>query len=67
MTGPVLNNKSKKRYMILEKSAEVRCPHLLKDKRPCNRLLFKGRPSIEPQEFKCPRCGNKTTFQRVMG
>jgi len=44
---------------------EVRCPHWdEKLGRICNKLLFRGRPSYEPQEFKC-RCGKKTVFKRL--
>lgn len=31
----------------------------------CNNKLFRGRPSLEPQEFKCRRCGKTTIFQRL--
>ena len=43
---------------------QIRCPHF-NPKKPgiCNKLLCKGKASIEPQEFKCPNCGNKTIFQ----
>jgi len=44
---------------------EVRCPWWnVKLGRVCNKKFFNGRPSIEPQEFKC-KCGKKTIFVRL--
>ena len=52
---------------------EVRCPHwdserwnweTKKKGRICNFKFFNGRPSLEPQEFKC-KCGKKTIFYRI--
>ena len=51
---------------------ELRCPHMVKIRKgdqfiikKCNRLLCKGGASKDPQEFKCPNCGNLTIFQKV--
>jgi hypothetical protein len=45
---------------------EVRCLHFIPKKRgPCNRMFFQGKPSLEPQKFKCGGCGNFTTIQRL--
>jgi phage FluMu protein Com len=46
---------------------EIRCPHLDEKKgAPCNKMFCRGRASIEPQEFKCPRCGKISVFQRLV-
>uniref|UniRef100_A0A6H1ZKS5 Uncharacterized protein n=1 Tax=viral metagenome TaxID=1070528 RepID=A0A6H1ZKS5_9ZZZZ len=57
----------------VQEGEEVRCPHWDKDRwnretkkkgRICNYKFFNGRPSTEPQEFKC-KCGKKTIFVRL--
>jgi len=53
---------------VLPEGQEIRCQHRVDRKfggMPCNKVLFKGKVSKEPQEFLCRRCGNKTTFRRI--
>lgn len=46
--------------------AELRCPHWHpKKKAVCNKLLAKGEAPLKPLEFKCPNCGNLTTFVKA--
>jgi len=51
---------------VVSGDEQIRCPHFSIERgRICNRLLCVGRASLEPQEFKCPNCGEKTTFKRL--
>ena len=44
----------------------TRCPQFCERiNRTCRNKLFRGRPSTEPQEFKCKSCGKTTIFQRI--
>ncbi len=62
----VLPDESPTIHMVSPKGNEwVRCPQY--DERRmkiCNKKLFRGRPSFEPQEFMC-KCGKTTVFQRL--
>jgi len=45
----------------VDRSSQIRCQHYNEKKHGiCNKMFFVGKPSDEPQEFKCPNCGNKT-------
>ena len=49
-----------------DKENQLRCPHYIDGKgEVCNKLLCIGKASTEPQEFKCPKCKNKTIFKRL--
>lgn len=53
-------------YLEVDRDHQLRCPHFnQKLGRTCNRMLCVGRASVEPQEFKCPNCGEKTIFKRI--
>jgi len=44
----------------------IKCPQWNeKLGRICDNKLARGRPSTEPQEFKCRWCGKTTIFQRI--
>ena len=49
----------------LKEGSELRCPHFHPKKQAiCNKLLARGEPPVKPLQFKCPNCGNLTTFQQ---
>lgn len=52
--------------MQIPPGVELRCGHFNEKKGDiCNKLLCRGQASLDPQEFKCPNCGKKTTFKRM--
>jgi len=66
----VLRNVKKESSIILSteipEGEEVRCPYWNdKLEKTCGKLLYRGRPSPEPQEFWCDRCKRTVIIQRI--
>lgn len=43
---------------VADEKSQIRCPS-------CNKMFCKGKASLDPQEFKCPRCGDVTIVSRA--